>query len=175
MVQTDFESVLQKIDQIFLEKNILPLTEDEKIILKGTWEGQEYQQIAEFSSYSESYLKRNLGPHLWLRLSEAFEQAINKRNFKKVLSTKSIQPRQQRKLFKQKKLAALRTQHQPLTDKQMQKLSELKLPNAREGKDLATAIALYECVKDAETGVSGSDLLAKIETVLNETGEGDKK
>jgi hypothetical protein len=165
MTSVTFETVLQ-----VLEKTLGSLlTEDERAILLGTWEGQEYQQIAKFSNYSESYLKRNLAPLLWQRLSEAFDQQINKRNFRVILEKQCIKPSIKRRILKQKKLHELRSARQALTNEQLEKLKELKLPEMnKKGKDLALAINTYELIRDSNTQLSGQEVLSAIDKALED-------
>ncbi|MEM9946478.1 MAG: hypothetical protein AAF810_10490, partial [Cyanobacteria bacterium P01_D01_bin.36] len=45
------------------------LREPEIIILKGTWRGLTYEQMAGDSEYSTNYLMRDVAPKLWKQLS----------------------------------------------------------------------------------------------------------
>jgi len=59
----------------------------ETAILKGTWRGLTYEQIAKESEYSKNYLMRDIAPKLWKQLSSAFGRSISKTNFRVVLET----------------------------------------------------------------------------------------
>ncbi|HEY9301250.1 MAG TPA: NB-ARC domain-containing protein, partial [Phormidium sp.] len=64
------------------------LTEVEIAILQGSWQGLTYEQISDVSSYSVSYLKRDIGPKLWKLLSEALGEEVSKSNFRPALERK---------------------------------------------------------------------------------------
>jgi hypothetical protein len=58
------------------------LTDVEAAILLGAIADQTYEQIAESSGYSISYVKRDVGPKLWRFLSDALGEDISKTNFR---------------------------------------------------------------------------------------------
>jgi len=75
------------------------LTDIQKTVLKGAWQGYTYEEIADREGYSEKYLKRDVGPRLWKILSEALGEKVSKKNFRtalerRLVSTKSSPPRQ---------------------------------------------------------------------------------
>jgi WD40 repeat protein len=57
------------------------LTSIEIEVLRGVCQNQTYDQIAEATRYSPSYLSRTIGPQLWQLLSDAFGTPISKKNF----------------------------------------------------------------------------------------------
>ncbi len=61
------------------------LTDVETAILRGTCQQQTYEQIAEASGYSVSYLTRDVGPKLWKLLSQALGERVSKTNFQAAL------------------------------------------------------------------------------------------
>ncbi|MBI4779690.1 MAG: NACHT domain-containing protein [Oscillatoriophycideae cyanobacterium NC_groundwater_1537_Pr4_S-0.65um_50_18] len=61
------------------------LNEVEAAILLGTLQEQTYEQIAEVSGYSISYIKRNVGPKLWNLLERALGEPVSKTNFRGAL------------------------------------------------------------------------------------------
>ncbi|MBD3885644.1 NACHT domain-containing protein [Phormidium tenue FACHB-886] len=61
------------------------LNEVEAAILLGALQEQTYEQIAEVSGYSLSYIKRNVGPKLWHLLEQAFGEPVSKTNFRGAL------------------------------------------------------------------------------------------
>lgn len=61
------------------------LTDVETAILMGAWQSQTYEQIAETSGYSISYVTRDVGPKLWKLLSQALGEAVSKTNFQAAL------------------------------------------------------------------------------------------
>ena len=52
------------------------LTDVETAILMGAWQSQTYEQIADASGYSVSYLTRDVGPKLWKLLSQALREIL---------------------------------------------------------------------------------------------------
>ena len=61
------------------------LREPERVILKGTWRGLTYEQMADGSEYSTNYLMRDVAPKLWKQLSNVFGRSVGKTNFRVVL------------------------------------------------------------------------------------------
>ena len=58
-----------------------PLTDVDIIILKGTWQRLEYDQMAAQGSYATSYLSQDVAPKLWKLLSAELGEKIKKSNF----------------------------------------------------------------------------------------------
>lgn len=61
------------------------LREPEMVVLKGTWRGLTYEQMAHESEYSTNYLMRDVAPKLWKQLSTVFGRSVGKNNFRVVL------------------------------------------------------------------------------------------
>ncbi|MEL7331183.1 MAG: NB-ARC domain-containing protein [Cyanobacteria bacterium J06560_2] len=61
------------------------LREPEIVILKGTWRGLTYEQMANDSEYSTNYLMRDVAPKLWKQLSGVFDRSVGKTNFRVAL------------------------------------------------------------------------------------------
>ncbi|MGC1306436.1 MAG: DUF1822 family protein [Phormidesmis sp.] len=61
------------------------LKEPEIVILKGTWRGLTYEQMANGSEYSTNYLMRDVAPKLWKQLSNIFGRSVGKTNFRVAL------------------------------------------------------------------------------------------
>ncbi|MEM9007956.1 MAG: AAA-like domain-containing protein [Cyanobacteria bacterium P01_F01_bin.86] len=61
------------------------LSDVETEILKGSWQGWTYDQIAEASGYSDSYLRRDVGAKFWRSLSEALGETVSKTSFREAL------------------------------------------------------------------------------------------
>ena len=62
------------------------LTDVEIAILTGAIADNTYEQIAEASGYSPSYVRRDVGPKLWQLLSAALGEKVSKRNFRQALN-----------------------------------------------------------------------------------------
>ena len=61
------------------------LSEVEIALLKGAWQRQTYEAIADTTNYSDSYLKYHVGPTLWKLLSQALGEEVKKTNFRGAL------------------------------------------------------------------------------------------
>lgn len=83
----DFEDAFQILDDLLFARTQSRLKDVEKFILQGAWQHQTYDQIADSSNYryTPSYLKQDVGPKLWKRLSDALEQPVSKTNFRVAL------------------------------------------------------------------------------------------
>ncbi|MEM9004303.1 MAG: NB-ARC domain-containing protein [Cyanobacteria bacterium P01_F01_bin.86] len=79
------ETALQIANQAMLAHLKRGLSDVETVILRGAWDGQTYEEIAQNSAYSDSYLRRNIGPKLWKGLSEALGETVSKPNFREAL------------------------------------------------------------------------------------------
>jgi ABC-type oligopeptide transport system ATPase subunit len=80
--RVSFEQVLKRINAELGSRLGRSLREPEIVILRGTWQGWTYEQMAAASEYSVNYLMRDIAPKLWKRLSKAWGQQIGKTNFK---------------------------------------------------------------------------------------------
>jgi WD40 repeat protein len=81
----DLENALQVANSVVFAKVGRRLNEVEAAILLGALQEQTYEQIAEASGYSLSYIKRNVGPKLWSLLEQAFGEPVSKTNFRGAL------------------------------------------------------------------------------------------
>ncbi|MEL6778457.1 MAG: DUF1822 family protein [Cyanobacteria bacterium J06597_16] len=81
----DLADALEYANVAILEAGGLPLKAPEIIILKGTWRGLTYGQMAKESEYSTNYLMRDIAPKLWKQLSGVFGRSVGKTNFRIVL------------------------------------------------------------------------------------------
>lgn len=61
------------------------LKDVEVAILKGTWQGRTYKDIAEIYNCTAEYLIQDAGPKLWKALSIALEESVGKKNFRVVI------------------------------------------------------------------------------------------
>lgn len=75
-------------DTIVFDKKGRHLTDIQKTVLKGAWQGYTYDEIASQEGYSEKYLKRDVGPRLWKILSDALGEKVSKKNFRTALERK---------------------------------------------------------------------------------------
>ncbi|EKQ69526.1 NB-ARC domain protein [Leptolyngbyaceae cyanobacterium JSC-12] len=62
------------------------LSDVQMLILQGSLQGLTYEQIAQNSHYSVSYIKKFAGPALWSLLSEGLGEPVSKTNFQAALA-----------------------------------------------------------------------------------------
>jgi predicted NACHT family NTPase len=86
----DFETVFQITDQAIFVKEGKHLKDIERIIIKGTWDSQTYDHIAETCSVTTQHIK-NESNKLWQRLEAAFGEKVTKKNFRTVLERRAPQ------------------------------------------------------------------------------------
>ncbi len=84
----DLSQALSIVNQAMLARFDRGLSDVETAIVKGAWQNQTYEQIAEVFGYSHSYLSRDVGPKFWKILSLALGEAVSKKNFQAALERK---------------------------------------------------------------------------------------
>jgi hypothetical protein len=84
-IELDFEWVLT-----FINRAIEPayLNKVQELILRDTFEGKTYSQIASTYCYESEYIK-TVGCELWRLLSKSFDRQINKANFAQFIRTQT--------------------------------------------------------------------------------------
>ncbi|MEM7065167.1 MAG: AAA-like domain-containing protein [Cyanobacteria bacterium P01_B01_bin.77] len=75
------EKVLEILEQEWIKRSLSSL---ERFIFVQSWQGRNYEQIAQGSGYSLDYMKQ-LGSLLWLDLSRAIGKSITKKNLRLTL------------------------------------------------------------------------------------------
>ncbi len=80
-----FEEVLSVVEAAVLAKTKRHLKDVEVVILRGSWQGQKYNEIARTNGYTAEYLLQDAGPKLWKLLSEALGEKVSKTNFQAAL------------------------------------------------------------------------------------------
>lgn len=65
----------------------LPLDDEQILIIKGTWRGQDYGEMAQDSPYTAGHLQRTVAPDLWKLLSSALNLDIQKKTFRKIIGS----------------------------------------------------------------------------------------
>lgn len=73
---------IQIVDEAIFSKLNKHLKDVELAIIKGTWKGQTYKDIAKTYNCTADYLIQDAGPKLWRKLSAALEENIGKKNFR---------------------------------------------------------------------------------------------
>lgn len=85
MNDEEFEKALQVAQKVVFAKIRRYLSDVEVMILRGSWQGDTYEKIAETSSYSPCYLGKDVGKKLWKLLSEVLGEVVSKKNFRQAL------------------------------------------------------------------------------------------
>lgn len=85
----NFEEAFSIADSSVFEKTGKHLSDVEKIILEGAWNGQNYEKIADAAGYSPDYIRGDAAPKFWKLLSEAFGEQVKKTNFRAALERKA--------------------------------------------------------------------------------------
>lgn len=78
----ELQKALEIAIESVLKKTGKQLTSVEIAVLEGAWLGQTYEEIAEVTRYSPSYLSRTVSPHLWQLLSQALGKSVGKKNIR---------------------------------------------------------------------------------------------
>ncbi|MFM7407628.1 MAG: AAA-like domain-containing protein [Cuspidothrix sp.] len=78
----NFEEGLQILDTAVFNKLNKHLSDVQIIIIKGSWQGLNYDEIASNEGYTAKYLRQDVGFKLWKLLSEALGEEVNKTNFR---------------------------------------------------------------------------------------------
>lgn len=89
-----WERAKQVAEQVVFNHSGEHLKDIELELLQGAWEGLTYEKMAELRFLSVNYLRGDVGPKLWQKLSEALGEEVTKTNFKSALErTSQAQPR----------------------------------------------------------------------------------
>ena len=86
----NFEEGLEILDTSVFSKINRHLKDVEIIILKGSWQGLNYDQIANNEGYAAKYLRQDVGFKLWKLLSEVLGEEVNKTNFRAAIERSNI-------------------------------------------------------------------------------------
>lgn len=83
--ELSWEEASQAIDAYVFASTGKHLTDLEMDVLRGTWEGKSYEEIAEELFRSVSYINKDVGYRLWKKVSEALGEEVNKKSFRQAL------------------------------------------------------------------------------------------
>lgn len=72
----DIERILEILEEQVYQHTGRYFLESEKVLIKGTWEGKDYEEIARDSGYNMHYLRTGVARQLWLLLSEVIGNGI---------------------------------------------------------------------------------------------------
>ncbi|MBD2534832.1 ATP-binding protein [Nostoc flagelliforme FACHB-838] len=81
----DIEKVLEILEEQVLTITGKELTEAEKVVIKGAWKAEDYNEIACSSGYGMYYLQQKVGPPLWIMLTKVVGRKVKKANLKDIL------------------------------------------------------------------------------------------
>jgi len=123
----DIEEALLVID-IALEK--IFLSNIQELVLRQSWEGKTYPEIAESYGYEANYIK-NVGYKLWSLLSQVLAEEVTKSNFRSVIRRQATQV-----------LTKPRTKYETNNDSQNTQNTTDAL---KEIKSLAPQLSQYNC------------------------------
>lgn len=85
-----FEALLKVANTAIFANNSRYLKNIEVAVLRGSWLGQRYDEIAKTVGYAPDYIKRDVGPRLWQLLSASLGEKVTKTNFISVIAQKMI-------------------------------------------------------------------------------------
>jgi hypothetical protein len=83
--ELSWEEASRTIDAYVFAATGKHLTDLEMDVLRGTWEGKSYEEIAEELFRSVSYINKDVGYRLWKKLSEVLGEEVNKKSFRQAL------------------------------------------------------------------------------------------
>jgi WD40 repeat protein len=81
----DFDELIILVDAAIHENTQRHLRDAEVLVLRGSWVGQGYEEIAEAHHYTTQYLRQDVGPKLWKLLSQVIGEKVSKTSFRSAL------------------------------------------------------------------------------------------
>jgi hypothetical protein len=72
----DIDKILEILDERVLQHTGRHLLKSERVLIKGSWYGRDYKEIASNSGYNADYLHREVARQLWAMLSEVIGDGI---------------------------------------------------------------------------------------------------
>jgi hypothetical protein len=86
----DFETAFKILDAAVVAQTKRHLKDIEVAILRCSWQGKKYDEIAQTYGYTTEYLQHDVGPKLWQMLSEAIGEKVSKKNFQAALERQRL-------------------------------------------------------------------------------------
>ena len=86
----DFETAFKILDAAVFAQTKRHLKDIEVTILRSSWQGKKYDEIAQIHGYTTEYLQHDVGPKLWQMLSAAFGEKVSKKNFQAALERQRL-------------------------------------------------------------------------------------
>ncbi|WP_414578826.1 AAA-like domain-containing protein [Anabaena sp. CCY 9402-a] len=81
-----WEEIKKLVDTIVFESTQKYLTDIEVKVLKGSWEGKKYDDIARELNLANTYIQNDVGAKLWKKLTEIIGEPVSKNNFRQALN-----------------------------------------------------------------------------------------
>ena len=72
----DLEAVLEILEERVLQHTGRYLSPSEMVLIKGSWDGKDYKEIANDSGYNVHYLQTGVGTPLWTMLTEVVGEGV---------------------------------------------------------------------------------------------------
>ena len=83
--ELSWEQIKQAADRIIFAHTGEHLKDVEILVLQSSWEGLTYEAMAGVHFLAVNYLRGDVGPTLWQKLSDALGETLTKKNFKNAL------------------------------------------------------------------------------------------
>lgn len=83
----NLDSILEVINHKLVESRSRPLSSTEILVLRGIWQYQTYNQIAQEAGYSPGYFTNVVAPELCQRLSQLIGSRVTKKNCRALLES----------------------------------------------------------------------------------------
>ncbi|MEA5618047.1 AAA-like domain-containing protein [Cronbergia sp. UHCC 0137] len=81
-----WEEIKEFVDAIVFQSTKKYLTDLEVKVLKGSWEGKKYEDIATELNLASTYIQNDIGAKLWKKLTEIIGEPVSKSNFRQALN-----------------------------------------------------------------------------------------
>ncbi|NEP14664.1 MAG: diguanylate cyclase [Symploca sp. SIO2C1] len=91
------EIAVQVADAALFNNSAKHLNNIELLVIRGTWQGKKYKDMAAELGYNTEYLKNNVGPKLWKLLSQSLGEKVSKNNLVAVLTQYAASREQRQK------------------------------------------------------------------------------
>ena len=83
--ELSWEQIKQAADQVLFAHRGEHLKDVEILVLQSSWDGLTYETMAGVHFLTVNYLRGDVGPTLWQKLSDALGETLTKKNFKNAL------------------------------------------------------------------------------------------
>lgn len=81
-----WEEIKHLVDDILFQSTQKYLTDIEVQVLKGSWEGKKYDDIAKELNLANTYIQNDVGAKLWKKLTDIMGEPVSKNNFRQALN-----------------------------------------------------------------------------------------